>query len=133
MHNLSMDIFQLLEKDIVNYQAKGEILLCGDFNARTGVLSDFIASDVTEHLPLADDYSPDRPILTRYSRDVVIDNRGRELIDLCISSQLRFLNGRWRYNWEIYMSYIQWEQCGRLCFGLTIIIRPVSLFQCVTL
>ena len=56
MHNLSMDIFQLLEKDIVNYQAKGEILLCGDFNARTGVLSDFIASDVTEN----DDYSPDR-------------------------------------------------------------------------
>ena len=48
-----MDIFQLLEKDIVNYQAKGEILLCGDFNARTGVLFDFIASDVTEHLPLA--------------------------------------------------------------------------------
>ena len=43
------DIFKLLKRDIVNYQSRGEILLCGDFNARTGVLSDFIASDLTEH------------------------------------------------------------------------------------
>ena len=52
--NMGNDIFQLLERDIVNYQSRGEILLCGDFNARTGVLSDYIASDLTEHLPLAD-------------------------------------------------------------------------------
>ena len=62
----------------MNYQSRGEILLCGDFNARTGVLSDFIASDLTEHLPLADDYLPDKPVLIRHSKDVVIDNRGKE-------------------------------------------------------
>ena len=34
------DIFSCLESEICYYQAQGNILLCGDFNARTGTHSD---------------------------------------------------------------------------------------------
>ena len=64
--------------------SQGEkILLCGDFNSRTGVLSDVIAGDFTEYLPQNDDCLPDRPVLTKYSRDVVIDNNYTELHCKC--------------------------------------------------
>ncbi|KAK6188627.1 hypothetical protein SNE40_004767 [Patella caerulea] len=77
-----------------SYQSNADVLLCGDFNARTSSLNDFICNDNGSYLPIYDDYRLDVNIQQRYSRDGVIDTRGRELIDTCIGNQLRFLNGR---------------------------------------
>ena len=46
------------------------------------------------YLPVAENYLQDKKIRYRISQDTVVDTRGRELIDLCIKSQLRILNGR---------------------------------------
>jgi hypothetical protein len=40
------------------------------------------------------DYKTDKNIPKRQSRDTRIDQRRKELLDLCISNQLRILNGR---------------------------------------
>ena len=34
-----------LEVEVLKYSMKGHILLCGDLNARTGLITDFIADD----------------------------------------------------------------------------------------
>jgi hypothetical protein len=42
---LDMDILDCIEKDISTYKMSGDILLCGDFNARTASEPDFIVND----------------------------------------------------------------------------------------
>lgn len=41
----SEETFSSIENEIANYRSKGEIFICGDFNARTGELRDFIQHD----------------------------------------------------------------------------------------
>ncbi|XP_071132876.1 uncharacterized protein [Mytilus edulis] len=72
----------------------GEILLCGDFNARIGSENDFIVNDDSKFTPIFDTYPTDKNIMTRKSRDQKIDQRGKEVLDFCISKQIRILNGR---------------------------------------
>ena len=41
-NNHTFDPFEMLEQDILQFQNKGEVLLLGDFNARTGDKPDFV-------------------------------------------------------------------------------------------
>ena len=68
------------------------IILTGDFNARTGVLLDYIAEDSDQHIPLPPEYELDIPV-PRSSEDRTVNNFGKELIELCIAGQLRIVNG----------------------------------------
>ena len=91
---LDIDLLDLIEKDIIIYKQKGDVLLLGDLNARTSNLADFICQDSTRHLPLFDFYKTDNQIENRRNLDRVLDDRGKELIDICISNQMRIINGR---------------------------------------
>ena len=89
------DIIASVGSDLSRYSSDGNILLCGDFNARTGCkIPDFIVNDNDVHVPVSNHYLEDADINCRVSQDHVTDARGRELLDLCIESQLRILNGR---------------------------------------
>ena len=94
--SLDEDILELIETDITKYSEIGNIILAGDFNARTGNDEhDFIENDdVHVDIPVFDGYSPDIDIPVRYSMDKTILTRGRALNDICIQSSLRILNGR---------------------------------------
>lgn len=65
-------------------------------NARTGKQLDFIQRDDDRHLPLDMSYIIDSNISLREreSEDMKVDERGKQLLDLCISARLRILNGR---------------------------------------
>lgn len=91
---MESDLFDCVESDILNFKNKGNILLCGDLNARVGSMCDFIIDDDNRYIPTFDSYQVDKQILLRKSQDTKIDSRGKSLIDLCISHQLRLLNGR---------------------------------------
>ena len=67
----------------------------GDFNAISGTLSDYITNDSPTHLPLPPEYTSDE-VWLRVSEDEKVNNYGKELIDLGISSRLRIMNGRIR-------------------------------------
>ena len=70
------------------------LILCGDFNSRTSDMPDFVTNDVyLDYLPLPDDYEIDVN-LPRFSQDNCVNNNGSLLIDMCIQSGLRILNGR---------------------------------------
>jgi hypothetical protein len=53
-----------------------------------------VANDTANYLPLDDNHVIDRTIRPRVSCDQVTNGRGHDIIDLCISSQIRILNGR---------------------------------------
>ena len=92
--HLSYDILELIEKDILKFKSKGEILICGDCNARTAINLDVINDDTSEYLPLFESYKLDNSTIKKQNHDTVLDTRGKELLDFCIGNQLRIVNGR---------------------------------------
>ena len=85
-HNL--DILSLLETDISYYSSLGEIMICGDTNARTGIESDYVDNN-NKYISIPHYTS----CQDRKSKDLVCSTRGKELIDLCIAGNLHILNG----------------------------------------
>ena len=83
-------VWNTLEEEIANFSTSGHIVLTGDFNTHTCSLPDHVT-----HNPLPPKYMVDTPI-PRKSEDSVVNNYGRELLDLCIASRLRIINGRTR-------------------------------------
>ena len=81
------NIWGYLQEEIVTFSINGNIMITGDFNARTGTLLDYINDDSTSYIPLPSDYSFDK-FYPRHSQDIQINNYGKELIDLCIASKL---------------------------------------------
>ena len=92
---VDVDLFSVLQTDIVYFQSFGTVLLCGDMNARVGNGSrpDYIAFDRYVETIDGDDYSPDVP-LPRRSLDSTCNSHGLCLLDLCKSTSLRIANGR---------------------------------------
>ena len=90
------DILELLEKNILEkYKNLGDIILTGDFNARTGSEDDHIAGDSNLHIPVNhNNYNVDLAIEQRVSQDNTVDQRGKDLLEFCICNQIRILNGR---------------------------------------
>ena len=91
--DLSNEIIDHIERDINEHQYYGNIIICGDLNARTGSLTDYISSE-DKYTTSDDEYRKDIQILKRRNMDMKVDARGKRVIELCIASQLRILNGR---------------------------------------
>lgn len=89
------DQFTEIEHKIAQYSNNGNILLMGDTNARTKNKVDFIVNDTNEFMDLPEDYTFDTQ-KPRNSMDLHgnVTQHGKLLLDLCIASQLRILNGR---------------------------------------
>ena len=56
-----------------NLSDKGDILLCGDFNARTAMDLDFINDDNDRFIPIYQNYNSDKTMLQRQGKDKTID------------------------------------------------------------
>ena len=79
-------------KSIYGDECKFHIV--GDLNARTGEMNDFIENDDVSYLPVPDDYiMEDSLIKTRANKDKVMNNAGKNLIELCKTCDLRIANG----------------------------------------
>ena len=83
-----------IELEVIKFLAKGPVILCGDFNARTGTMYDFIQEDSDLPINLPYGYVIDKSMKTRISQDTKVSTLGKYLVDMCISCRLRFLNGR---------------------------------------
>ena len=88
------DILSDLENDIAHLSKQGKIILGGDFNARTANKPDFASQDNDQHIPLFLEYPTDEKPMPRMNQDNTLDDRGKNILDLCISTQLRIVNGR---------------------------------------
>ena len=93
---VDIDILDQIIIDLANFKEEYQcnFLLTGDFNARTGLLPDYIIDDFDEYLPLPDDYQCDKVVhTTRHNQDTKVNEHGRRLLDLCKMSNLRIVNG----------------------------------------
>ena len=79
---------------IHKYSTQGQILLLGDFNARTGTLNDFIENDADDFLTMNNSYIRDKHFPKRNNADYTVNKVGGEILRLCIGNRLRILNGR---------------------------------------
>ena len=72
------------------------LILTGDFNARTKTLKDFIHDDSSNYLPLPNFYPEDKFQVERCSKDThgEVNEYGKLLIDMCCTYDIHFLNGR---------------------------------------
>ncbi|ESO86614.1 hypothetical protein LOTGIDRAFT_166878 [Lottia gigantea] len=71
------------------------LILAGDFNARTGTIPDYAVSDSVNHLPqLENVYNVDKFELPRNNLDAIENNFGRKLINMCKLFGVHILNGR---------------------------------------
>ena len=91
--------FQLIQEDITHFKSIGHVSVCGDFNARTGQLPDYI---LTHGNDLHDMFVPsyrlfyenyEFPNFCRSSDDTKANRYGKELIELCKSSEMKIMNG----------------------------------------
>ena len=83
-----------LERDIEYFSVRGNVIVCGDFNARTGTLTDYIVMDnINNQYPLPLNYSQYQ-INSRCSMDRSVQKNGRRLADICIDNSICILNGR---------------------------------------
>ena len=95
------DAFTSLEEHIVKYCAYGQVILCGNFNARTGLESDFFETS-NNNFPIDLNICFDNSVTSdkynhRNNRDSdTINTSGRKLLEVCKTFNLRFLNGRSR-------------------------------------
>ena len=80
-----------LTEDIISLQKKGDVMIQGDLNAKTGKLEDIITPDKSDELF---DLCIDQPPQKRNSQDDTVNPRGNELLDLCKSLDLNIVNGR---------------------------------------
>ena len=88
------DSLEAIIRDINNFKDYGNILICGDLNARTGLDPNFIVNDSDKHVPLDPSYIIDSNILQRNSEDTNVEDRVKQVNELCVSSRMRILNGR---------------------------------------
>ena len=98
------NIFDEIELDIVNFRADYNvpIILLGDFNARTGILSDIleIESNIfhSDFLEVETNISQKLEMYginsVRSNLDLITNNNGISLIDLCQSLDMKIVNGR---------------------------------------
>ena len=92
--NLDSDSLEAIIRDINIFKNNGNVFICGDLNIRTGEDPDFITNDSDKHVPLDPSYIIDSNILKRNSKDTKVDDRGKQVNELCISSRMRILNVR---------------------------------------
>ena len=95
--------FDTLRADVAEFSVHSSIIMCGDFNARTGSRSDILECDWADMervgLPVVEAGVSSAPMAHRLPPRRTCDRRtvnapGERLLELCQSSQLVILNGR---------------------------------------
>ena len=82
---LSYDTFSEVEKDRQNFKSLGDIIITGDFNARTKIDDDYIIDEEDRFSPIndLDHYVLDSVPITRSNTDLnPIDSHGERLLEL---------------------------------------------------
>ena len=83
----------------------------GDFNSKIGTKADFIV-EYRKDLDFLPGYELDTFTTHRNNEDVSLNSFGEQLIQLCIASKLRVLNGRTRSDLQGHFTYLGYQGCS---------------------
>jgi hypothetical protein len=106
---------------MARHSCDGNIVIMGDLNARTAIEQDYIAQDCDTNLQLYNNYLPEVELLTERSNQDrhKIDDQGKRLLDLCISTGMHILNGRMLGDLMGSLSCFKYTGASRVDYGLT--------------
>ena len=108
-----------MEEEIISFNRRGgEIILQGDFNARTSNGTDIVEPDKFD--PIIPTIETNQSYISpRNSKDKKLDGRGKELLDLCKSLDLSIVNGR--KTGDIFGDFtsFQWNGNGLVDYVIT--------------
>ena len=102
------NVLQLIVKQLAKFSELDQIIIGGGFNSRIGTKADFIVEDRKDLDFLPEGYELDTFTTHRNNEDVSLNSYGEQLIQLCVASKLRVLNGRTREDLQghfIYLGY----------------------------
>jgi hypothetical protein len=93
-----IDYLDRCMSEVLNQFPECDIIISGDYNARTGSLNDYIINDDNKFIPSLEDmdYPSDTFNLPRKSTDDVYNEYGKELMDICCTFGVHILNGRFQ-------------------------------------
>ncbi|CAC5420357.1 unnamed protein product [Mytilus coruscus] len=107
----NVQLYELCKDLDLHFVRNGQIVLIGDLNARTGQRADYIVND-SDHINnfdgfdlLPENYITDSEI-KRNNQDTSVNTVGTKLLDMCLSSRLRLLNGRFLGDSLGYYTYM---------------------------
>ena len=92
INNRVFDFFEQLELGIEKYKSRGKCFIIGDLNSRTSNLKDFLEIDEN----VDDDFllQKNANLKQRVSKDKIIDNYGKRLLETCCTTSFVIANGR---------------------------------------
>ena len=90
-----------LEEEMFSFSQKGDIIVQGDYNARTGDIQETVLGDDNVFLNVPEDYENDEQCLRRSQDSGTVDAKGRNLLETCTALNLRILNGRIVVTWKV--------------------------------
>ena len=101
----SDNLMHLLMQDVAKFSKNGRCMVLGDLNGRTGMEADFAEQDYHTHrydnTPVPEDYEFDiEDLPCRRNCDMEApDERGKDILEMCVATGLRILNGRLLGDW----------------------------------
>ena len=116
---------ETLFEEARSFSPRGDVIIQGDLNARTGNLPDYIVSDKSDELfGVLNNEKPS----TRNSQDGKTCTRGSRLLDLCQAFDFLILNGRKTGDIFGKCTSFQWNGSSVVDY----VISPASSFDIVT-
>ena len=100
------NVIDTLREQLSQFYSSEIIFIGGDFNSRGRTRDDFIIESENELDYLPQDCEIDSITSIRKNQDISINEYGQQLLDLCIASKLRILNGRTRGDHQGHITYI---------------------------
>ena len=119
------NVLQLIQEQIAKFSEKGQIIIGLDFNSRKGTKADFIVEDRKDLDFLPECYELDTFTTHRNNEDVSLNSYGEQLIQLCIASQSRVLNGRTRGDLQGHFTYLSYQGCSTV----DLVLASEKIFQ----
>ena len=95
------------------------VFVGGDLNKRIGTQNDFIVENKKDLNYLPQDYELDTIRSVRNNQDTSVNEYGQQLLDLCIETKLRILNGRTRGDLQGHLTHVGFHDCSTVDLVLT--------------
>ena len=94
--DFGIDVCDRIMKNINHYNSKGNCLIMGDLNSHTVIEPNYVVQDYSNNnlFQIPDSYIPDIPLRRRNSDHSKVNEHGKALLYLHVSSGFRILNGR---------------------------------------
>ena len=112
------NVLQLIEEQLAKSSELDQIIIGGDFNSTIVTKAGFIVEDGKDLDFLPEDYELGTFTTHKNNEDVSLNSYREQLIQLCIASKLRVLNGRTRVDLQGHFTYLGYQDCSTVDLAL---------------